>query len=128
MFFLIFWVAGIKIKRGYKERSKENETEEITTQNEEIHLIFVSEFTLKKIKSLNRFKILNLIQVVHGIAQKLYEKFGDDFTEAKIYRIRFTDLLDWILSLPHFEEKGLVNDLDKEALLKCSLLASEIFV
>ena len=28
------------------------------------------------------------------IALALYEKFGDDFTEAKIYRIRFTDLLE----------------------------------
>ena len=39
------------------------------------------------------------------IAQKLYEKFGDDFTESKIYRVRFTDLLEWVLSLPHFEGK-----------------------
>jgi len=39
------------------------------------------------------------------IAIKLYEKFGDDFNEGKIYRIRFTDLLDWILSLPNFEGK-----------------------
>jgi FeS assembly protein IscX len=37
------------------------------------------------------------------IAMKLYEKFGDDFTEAKIYRIRFTELLEWILELPGFE-------------------------
>ena len=37
--------------------------------------------------------------------QKLYEKFGDDFTESKIYRVRFTDLLEWILTLPHFEGK-----------------------
>jgi len=36
------------------------------------------------------------------IAMGLYEKFGDDFTESKIYRIRFTDLLEWILSLPNF--------------------------
>ena len=36
------------------------------------------------------------------IAIALYEKFGDDFTEAKIYRIRFTELLDWILTLPNF--------------------------
>jgi FeS assembly protein IscX len=35
----------------------------------------------------------------------LYEKFGDDFTESKIYRVRFTDLLEWILTLPHFEGK-----------------------
>jgi len=27
------------------------------------------------------------------IAMKLYERFGDDFNEGKIYRIRFTDLL-----------------------------------
>ena len=36
------------------------------------------------------------------VAQALYEKFGTDFTEARIYRIRFTDLLDWVLSLPNF--------------------------
>ena len=39
------------------------------------------------------------------IAMALYDKFGDDFTESKIYRIRFTDLLDWILSLPNFVGK-----------------------
>ena len=37
------------------------------------------------------------------IAIALYEKFGDDFTEAKIYRIRFTELIEWVLSLPNFE-------------------------
>ncbi len=36
------------------------------------------------------------------IAIKLYEKFGDDFTESKIYRVRFTDLLEWVLTLPNF--------------------------
>ena len=36
------------------------------------------------------------------VAMALYEKFGADFTEAKIYRIRFTDLIDWVLTLPHF--------------------------
>jgi FeS assembly protein IscX len=36
------------------------------------------------------------------IAMGLYEKFGDDFNESKIYRIRFTELLEWVLSLPHF--------------------------
>ncbi|UOQ73912.1 Fe-S cluster assembly protein IscX [Hymenobacter cellulosilyticus] len=36
------------------------------------------------------------------IAMALYEKFGNSFDEAKIYRIRFTDLLDWVLSLPNF--------------------------
>lgn len=38
------------------------------------------------------------------IAMKLYEKFGDEFTEAKIYRIRFTDLMDWVLSIPNFAD------------------------
>lgn len=36
------------------------------------------------------------------VAMSLYEKFGDEFTESKIYRIRFTDLIDWIISLPNF--------------------------
>lgn len=39
------------------------------------------------------------------IAMKLYERFGDDFNESKIYRVRFTDLLDWILEIPNFEGK-----------------------
>ena len=39
------------------------------------------------------------------IAIELYEKFGDDFDESKIYRIRFTELLDWVLSLPNFVGK-----------------------
>ena len=39
------------------------------------------------------------------IAMKLYERFGDEFTESKIYRIRFTDLLDWILEVPNFVGK-----------------------
>ncbi len=39
------------------------------------------------------------------VAQKLYEKFGDDFNESKIYRIRFTDLIEWVLSLEGFEGK-----------------------
>jgi len=37
------------------------------------------------------------------IAIALYEKFGDDFSEAKIYRVRFTELLEWVLTLPNFE-------------------------
>ena len=37
------------------------------------------------------------------IALALYEKFGNDFTESKIYRIRFTDLLEWVLALENFE-------------------------
>ena len=36
------------------------------------------------------------------IAIKLYEKFGDEFGESKIYRIRFTQLLEWILEIPNF--------------------------
>jgi len=39
------------------------------------------------------------------IAMSLYEKFGDDFSESKIYRIRFTELIEWILSLPNFVGK-----------------------
>ena len=39
------------------------------------------------------------------IAQKLYEKFGDEFTESRIYRLSFTDLHKWVLELPHFEGK-----------------------
>ena len=39
------------------------------------------------------------------IAIRLYEKFGDDMSEGKIFRIRFTDLIEWVLALPHFEGK-----------------------
>ena len=39
------------------------------------------------------------------IAMSLYERFGDDFTESKIYRIRFTELLEWILEIPNFKGK-----------------------
>lgn len=39
------------------------------------------------------------------IAMGLYEKFGDDFTESKIYRIRFTDLIEWVLELKNFTGK-----------------------
>jgi FeS assembly protein IscX len=39
------------------------------------------------------------------IAIKLYERFGDDFNEGKIYRLRFTDLLTWILEIPSFVGK-----------------------
>ncbi len=37
------------------------------------------------------------------IAIALYERFGDDFDESKIYRIRFTDLLEWVLEVPNFK-------------------------
>ncbi len=39
------------------------------------------------------------------IAMALYDRFGDEFTESEIYRIRFTDLLNWILEIPNFEGK-----------------------
>ncbi|MBL7827960.1 MAG: Fe-S cluster assembly protein IscX [Saprospiraceae bacterium] len=39
------------------------------------------------------------------IAMALYDRFGDDFDESKIYRIRFTQLLEWILEIPNFEGK-----------------------
>ncbi|MFK7904607.1 MAG: Fe-S cluster assembly protein IscX [Chitinophagales bacterium] len=37
------------------------------------------------------------------IAIKLYERFGSEFTQGKIYRIRFTDLIEWVLEIPSFE-------------------------
>jgi FeS assembly protein IscX len=39
------------------------------------------------------------------IAIKLYDRFGEEFNEGKIYRIRFTDLIEWVLEIPHFEGK-----------------------
>ena len=33
---------------------------------------------------------------------KLYERFGNDFGESKIYRLRFTDLLNWVVEIPGF--------------------------
>ena len=36
------------------------------------------------------------------IAMMLHERFGDDFTEGRIYRIRFTDLQKWVLEIPNF--------------------------
>ncbi len=39
------------------------------------------------------------------IAMKLYDRFGDEFGESQIYRIRFTDLLDWVLEIPNFVGK-----------------------
>jgi len=38
------------------------------------------------------------------IAMKLYDRFGDDFTEGKIYRIRFTELIEWVLEISNFED------------------------
>lgn len=34
----------------------------------------------------------------------MYERFGDEFNEGKIYRVRFTDLLEWVLQVPQFED------------------------
>ena len=42
------------------------------------------------------------------IAIALYDRFGDEFDESKIYRIRFTDLRDWVMEIPHF--KGVKDD------------------
>lgn len=39
------------------------------------------------------------------IAFGLYERFGDEFGESKIYRIRFTELIEWVLELPNFVGK-----------------------
>jgi FeS assembly protein IscX len=39
------------------------------------------------------------------IAMGLYERFGAEFDEGKIYRIRFTDLHKWVLELPDFVGK-----------------------
>lgn len=38
------------------------------------------------------------------VALKLYERFGYDFNECKIYRIRFTDLLEYVLQIPGFAD------------------------
>lgn len=39
------------------------------------------------------------------IAIKLYERFGDDFSESRIYRVRFTELIAWVLEIPGFAGK-----------------------
>ena len=39
------------------------------------------------------------------IAMHLYDRFGDGFNEGKIYRIRFTDLIEWVLEIPNFKGK-----------------------
>jgi FeS assembly protein IscX len=36
---------------------------------------------------------------------KLYERFGNEFDESKIYRLRFTDLHKWVLEIPNFAGK-----------------------
>lgn len=39
------------------------------------------------------------------IAIKLYEKFGNDMSQDKIYRVRFTQLRDWVLEIEGFVSK-----------------------
>lgn len=39
------------------------------------------------------------------IAFKLYERFGEEFNEGKIYRIRFTELIEKVHEIPNFEGK-----------------------
>ena len=39
------------------------------------------------------------------VAMKLYDRFGDEFNEGKIYRTRFTQLIEWILEISTFEGK-----------------------
>jgi FeS assembly protein IscX len=36
------------------------------------------------------------------VAMKLYERFGDEFGESNIYRIRFTELIEWVLEISNF--------------------------
>jgi len=36
------------------------------------------------------------------VAMALYERFGEEFGEGKIYRIRFTELIEWVLEIPNF--------------------------
>lgn len=52
---------------------------------------------------MNNFDDLPIHWADHeDIAMKLYERFGDDFNEGKIFRIRFTDLIEWVLEIPGF--------------------------
>jgi len=37
------------------------------------------------------------------IGMRLYERFGDEYTEGKIYRTRFTELIEWVLQIKNFE-------------------------
>ena len=39
------------------------------------------------------------------IGMKLYERFGDEFTESKIYRVRFTELIEYVLEISNFTGK-----------------------
>ena len=37
------------------------------------------------------------------IEMKLYERFGDEYNEGKIYRTRFTELIEWVLEISNFD-------------------------
>lgn len=66
-----------------------------------LQLLFI--FNQKKDMGFQDFDDMPIQWADHeDIAMKLYERFGDEFNEAKIYRIRFTDLLNWILEIPNF--------------------------
>ena len=39
------------------------------------------------------------------IGMRLYERFGDEYTEGKIYRTRFTELIEWVLQIKNFDGK-----------------------
>ncbi len=39
------------------------------------------------------------------IGMRLYERFGNEFTEGKIYRTRFTELIEWVLQIQNFVGK-----------------------
>jgi FeS assembly protein IscX len=55
---------------------------------------------------MNNFDDLPIHWADHeDIAMKLYERFGDDFNESRIFRIRFTDLIEWVLEIPGFVSK-----------------------
>jgi FeS assembly protein IscX len=51
----------------------------------------------------NNFELPIYWSDYEDIAMALYDRFGDDFTESKIYRIRFTDLHKWVLEIPNFK-------------------------
>jgi FeS assembly protein IscX len=46
-----------------------------------------------------------IFQSVGLITRILLWGFMPEFGESQIYRIRFTQLLDWVMELPHFEGK-----------------------
>jgi FeS assembly protein IscX len=61
--------------------------------------------TLYKAETMADFNLPISWDDTEDIAMALYERFGDDFGESKIYRIRFTDLHKWVLEIPSFTGK-----------------------